>query len=471
MTNPDAPIAVIGGGLAGLAAALDLAEAGLPTLLIERRPFVGGKAFSFRDPQHGVELDNGQHITMRCCTALQALMERVGCDDIVRYQPGLRVPVIDPANSADGVNPLSADLAASRPRLLRWLTWSPSPIPAPLHLASSVLAYPHLSLIERLNLGRALLPMRRMSESQRRGLDRTSFGAWLRQQGQSDRAVERFWDLIILPTCNDRCDRVSAAQAMQVFRDGFLFDSRAGDIGLFRRGLGEVAQAALTRFRDLGGRTLLGRAIDSLEISSGDAVGVRFSLGDPIPIRGAILALPPHRALELLPDAWRKREPFWRLAQHQTQAIVNIQLHWDRPVFDDDFAAVLDPDVQFVFNRSRLQSWDGPGQWLSVSISGARDLLAASNDDIAARAADGLRRALPAARDAELIAARVIREAEATFRPLPGIAAHRVGPRTAVPNLALAGAWTDTRWPATMESAVRSGHAAADLWTQPKNES
>ena len=308
MTNPDAPIAVIGGGLAGLAAALDLAEAGLPTLLIERRPFVGGKAFSFRDPQHGVELDNGQHITMRCCTALQALMERVGCDDIVRYQPGLRVPVIDPANSADGVNPLSADLAASRPRLLRWLTWSPSPIPAPLHLASSVLAYPHLSLIERLNLGRALLPMRRMSESQRRGLDRTSFGAWLRQQGQSDRAIERFWDLIILPTCNDRCDRVSAAQAMQVFRDGFLFDSRAGDIGLFRRGLGEVAQAALTRFRDLGGRALLGRAIDSVEISGGDAVGVRFSLGDPIPIRGAILALPPHRALELLPDAWRKRE-------------------------------------------------------------------------------------------------------------------------------------------------------------------
>jgi len=180
--------------------------------------------------------------------------------------------------------------------------------------------------------------------------------------------------------------------------------------------------------------------------------------------------LPPPRALELLPPAWRRREPFWRLGRHETSAIVNVHLRWDREVMRERFAAVLDQNVQFVFNRSRLQGWPGPEQWLSVSLSGANDLLGLSSPEIASRAEAGLRRALDGTSGATTTGVRVVRETEATFRPRPGMGAHRVGPRTPLANLALAGAWTDTGWPATMESAVRSGHAAAALWLESDNE-
>ena len=257
-SSDTAPIAVIGGGLAGLTAALDLAERQQPTILFERRPFVGGKAFSFTDPNYDVVLDNGQHITMRCCTEFDALLRRIGLRDIVRYQRALNVRVIDPEPRARS-NIYSLGL----------------PLPAPLHLAWSILNYQHLSLSERGRIGVAIWAMRDLGERERRELDRQTFAAWLRKHGQTRGVIERFWDLIILPTCNDSSELVSAAQAIQVIQTGFLRNTRAADIGLFRRGLGEVADTVLARAREAGAEARLGERIAAIEVADGRAVAVR----------------------------------------------------------------------------------------------------------------------------------------------------------------------------------------------------
>ena len=455
--NADAPIAVVGGGLAGLSAALDLVDAGRRVTLFERRPFAGGKAYSFSDPNHDVILDNGQHITMRCCTEFQAFLERIGCADIVRYQEQLEVAVIDPDSSGHRVSLISAWQPRSHTRLGRQL------LPAPLHMLPSMLTYVHLSPAEKTRLGFAFESIRRMSESERQALDRQSFATWLRSHQQTDRVIERFWDLIILPTCNDRSRDVSAAQAIQVFQEGFIRDPGAADIGLFTRGLGEVAETAVERLREHGARIELDARVTAVAGQGEEAAAVRLSRDRELEISAVILALPPHHAFDLLPASWRRREPFWRLSQHEVSPIINVHMQWDRPVMRRDFVAVLDPDAQFIFHRSQIHGWQTPPHWISVSLSGAHDLVELPQEEIVARVERAVRRALPRTSGTSLLASRVVKEAEATFRPRPGMNAHRVRPRTPIHNLALAGAWTTTGWPATMESAVRSGRAAAQV--------
>ena len=451
----EAPIAVIGGGLAGLSAALDLIDAGKDVVLLERRPFAGGKAWSFDDPNHDVVLDNGQHITMRCCTEFQSFLERIGCPDIVRYQERLEVAVIDPDSRGHHVSLISSAQPRSFARLgLRLL-------PAPLHMLPSIVTYEHLSLGEKTRLALAFEPIRRMSEFERLALDRQSFETWLLNHHQTSRVIERFWDLIILPTCNDRCRDVSATQAIQVFQEGFSVDPRAADIGLFTRGLGQVAEAALARLRERGARIELNGSVSDIVTRGGEAATVRYGRGEQTDVSAVILALPPRAAFELVPAAWRRREPFWRLSQHEVSPIINVHMKWDRQVMRRDFVAVLDPDAQFIFHRSQIHGWQTPPHWISVSLSGAHDLVDLPQQEIVERAERAVRRALRRTAGAQLLATRVVKESEATFRPKPGINAHRVGPRTSIGNLVLAGAWTATGWPATMESAVRSGRAAA----------
>lgn len=447
-------IAVIGAGLAGLTAALDLAEAGRRVVLIERRPYAGGKAFSFTDPRGGAELDNGQHITMRCCTALEALLERIGLHGFAEYQDGLRVPVFDPRTQCRG------EIAARQPALVRRLLRRSRPVPAPFHLAASIARYPHLSMAEKCRLGFALRAMSRINRAE----DEITFADWLRKHRQTERMIVNFWDLIVCPTCNDLSAEVSAAQALQVFRDGFLSNPAAADIGLFRGGLSRISEAALARFAEHGGEARLGWRARELVVQDGRAAAVDGGRGERIEIDAAVLALPPNAARRVLPEEWRDRAPFDALARFSYSPIVNIHMHWDREIMHEPFAAVLDEDVQFVFNRTLLTESDPTeGQWVSCSLSAAHEQTGRTREEIARDTAEGLRRVWPAAREAELLDWRVVVEREATFRALPGMRCHRIGPETPLPNLALAGAWTGTGWPATLESAVRSGHAAAAL--------
>lgn len=453
----EAPIAVVGGGLAGLSAALELVEAGRRVALFERRPFAGGKAYSFEDPNHDVVLDNGQHITMRCCTEFQAFLERIDCADIVRYQEHLEVAVIDPESSGHRVSVISG----RQPRVLGGL--GPYLLPAPLHMLPSLATYEHLSLGEKARLGFAFFPIRRMSEFERLALDRQSFARWLNEHHQSDRVIERFWDLIILPTCNDRCADVSATQGIQVFQEGFAREARAADIGLFTGGLGRVADAAVEQVRQLGARLEFNANITGILTNDVEVTGIRCSRGEQTDVSAVILALPPRQAFNLLPAQWRRREPFWRLSQHEVSPIVNVHMQWDRQVMGRDFVGVLDSDAQFIFQRSQIHGWPTPPHWISVSLSGAHDLVDLPQAEIVARVERSVRRALRRTAGATLLATRVVKESEATFRPKPGMNAHRVRPKTSIGNLVLAGAWTATGWPATMESAVRSGRAAAQV--------
>ena len=445
-----AAVVVVGGGLAGLAAALDLAEAGVPTTLVEKRPYVGGKTFSFREPDSGVELDNGQHIYLRCCTAYRALIRRLALDDAVQIQPRLRLPVLDPVSGRSST-------------IESWPAWWP----APLNLAWSIVRFAHLSPGEKLRLLRPMLAMRRMGAAGRRRLDGVTFADWLHAQGQSDAVIDRFWDLIVLPTCNDRSAAVSAQQAIMVFQVALLQGPHEADIGLATVGLSQIADAALARFRQAGGRARLGRSARGLDSDGERVTGVQLAGGERLAAAGVVLALPPNHALALLPAAWRSRASFAVWATFEYAPIVNVHLHWDRALLREDFLAVLDPTVQYVFNRSRIHGWGGDGQWLTCSLSAAHQQAGRPQGEIAAAAIAGLRRALPAARAARVLRWRVVKEEEATFRPLPGTASRRPGAQTAITNLLLAGAWTDTEWPATMESALRSGQRAAAAWLAP----
>jgi hydroxysqualene dehydroxylase len=425
-------VVVCGGGLAGVAAACEAAGRGAEVTLVERRPFLGGRAFSFTDAASGREIDNGQHVYLGCCTAYIGLLRLLGTLGDTSLQRRLEAPVRD----RDG---------------RRGSLWA-APLPAPLHLGASFAAYPHLSRREKAAALRALAALGALRRRAREALDEVSFADWLRDHGQGERAIGRFWDLIVLPTCNDRSDRVSASLGVFVFQEALLRRAGGSAIGWSRVGLTRLVDPAARRhLAARGGTVLSGRAV-----TAADPSGVTLGDGTRIPADGVVLALPPARATAVAPEALAADPGLG------SSPIVNVHLWFDRPVMEDRFTAVLDSPAQWIFNRDAMGSeGGGEGHHLAVSISGAREEAEVPRADLARRIEDEVRTLLPGTRDAALVESAVVKEPNATFAAAPGQAARRPGTATALPGLALAGAWTDTGWPATMEGAVRSGIAAA----------
>jgi squalene-associated FAD-dependent desaturase len=426
-------VVVCGGGLAGVAAACEAAGLGARVTLVERRPFLGGRAFSFTDASSGREIDNGQHVFLGCCTAYIGLLRLLGTIGTTTLQRRLDVAVRDRAG-------VTGRLRAA-------------PVPAPFHLSASFAAYPHLTVAERAVAVRALLALVALRPGARDALDDRTFADWLHDHGQSERAISRFWDLIVLPTCNDRSDRVSAALAAFVFQEGLLRTTTGSAIGWPRVGLTRVVDPAARDFLAArGGAVLTGRGVA--------AVGerhVELRDGERLEADGIVVAVPPRMAHEVAPDAL-PHEPGLNAAP-----IVNVHLWYDRPIMDEPFEAVLESPAQWVFNRSAMDHDGAPEgeHHLAVSISGARGEVEVPRDALAAAIRDEVEALYPRARDAELVASAVVKEPRATFAAAPGQASRRPGAATPVPGVALAGAWTDTGWPATMEGAVRSGIRAA----------
>ena len=403
---------------------------GARVTLVERRPFLGGRAFSFTDAASGREIDNGQHVFLGCCRAYIGLLRLLGTLDTTTLQPRLDVLVRD---------------RAGRTGHLR-----AAPLPAPLHLGASFAAYPHLSARERAAAVRALLALIALRPSARDRLDGITFAEWLGRHGQSEAAVARFWDLIVLPTCNDRSDRVSAALAGFVFQEGFLRTTRGSAIGWPRVGLTRVVDPAARTFLEArGGRVVTGRGV-----AGAGPEGVDMRDGERIDADGVVLAMPPRMAHEVAPEAL-PAEPGLNASP-----IVNVHLWYDRPVMDEPFAAIIDSPAQWVFNRTAMGD-GGAEHHLAVSISGARHEIEVPRAELAASIRAEVESLYPRARSAELVASAVVKEPRATFAAAPGQASRRPGTATPVPGVALAGAWTATGWPATMEGAVRSGIRAA----------
>jgi len=425
-------IAVVGGGLAGLAAALECADAGAEVTLYEARRRLGGATFSV--DRKGYWMDNGQHVFLRCCVYYVGFLRRIGVENLVAMQPRLRVPVL-----REGKPPALLDRAR---------------VPAPFHLLPTLLRYAPLNRRERLAAIRAATALRRLDPNDAR-LDKYTFGDWLRGHGQSQRAIDALWNLIALPTLNVQANDASLAQAVQVFRTGLLDTADACDIGVAAAPLQHLhGDAAARALDDAGARVLVGMPVRAIDREPG---GVRIQLDDgPDTAHAVIVAVPHYAAAELLPPGTLESDP----DALGLSPIVNLHVHYDRRVLTEPFAAALESPVQFLFDRTAASGIDR-GQLVVVSLSAADDEIGEPVETLRARYLPALERLLPAAREAEVLDFTVTREPKATFRATPGTRKLRPPQRTGVPGVYVAGAWTDTGWPATMEGAVRSGLVAA----------
>lgn len=432
---------VIGGGLAGITAALRLADAGLDVTLLEGRPRLGGLAFSFRRGE--LTVDNGQHVYLRCCTAYRGFLDRVGGARLAPLQNRLDVPVLDVGRP-------------SGPRLGRLRR---NALPVPFHLAAGLAAYPHLSLAERAGVGRAALALGRLDPDDP-ALDTIDFGSWLTRHGQSPRTIEALWDLVGVATLNATAPNSSLALAAKVFKTGLLSEPGAADIGWARVPLGEVHDTLARKALDAAGvRTELRTKADAVS-RTGDGRWIVDTGAERIEADTVVLAVPQRETHGLLPDG-ALDEPD-RLLDIGTSPILNVHVVYDRKVLRRPFFAALGSPVQWVFDRTDASGLTGPGQYLALSQSAADDEIDLPVAELRSRYLPELERLLPAARGAGIRDFFVTRERTATFAPAPGVGRLRPGTRTRAAGLYLAGAWTATGWPATMEGAVRSGTSAAD---------
>ncbi len=443
-------VLVLGGGAAGLAAAWRLAQEGVSITLIEKRRSPGGKAFSFPgpSPHGGGEIDNGQHIWLGCCTALRGWLEALGTADLAPLEPRARVPFLLPG---PGGGPGAG---------MGWI--SDSWLPAPFHHLPSLLAYAPLSFSERLTLVRGIDRLRRARPGDLAAWEGISFASLLSSWGQTERIRRRFWDPIVVSACNVLPERASAALAALVFREAMAGGRQGGRFAIPRAGLSAlIARPAARAIEKREGRVLTGVRAERLELDGDAVAGVRTADGAFLQARAVISGLAWDDLPGILPPRWRE-DPFFASARGLAPSpIVGIHLWFDAPVIDLSYAGLLESSLHWVFNQTRLRGLPGQGQYLSLIVSDAADWLHLGTGEALSRAIGELGRFFPEAGTARLEEGVVIKERKATFAPGPGTALCRLPAETPIRGLFLAGAWTQTGWPATLEGAVRSGEAAA----------
>lgn len=428
-------VVVLGGGLAGMAAALDLAGAGCEVLLCERRPFLGGRAFSFRDPESGAVIDNGQHVLLGACDRLRAFLAAIGSppDAFVR-QRSLAVPILDGTG--------------------RRATLSAVPAPPPLHLAPALLRYRHLSFSDRLRVARDARALVRHPD--RRALEDIPLGEWLARRGASPAQVERFWEPLVTPALNVAIADANLPLAAFFLERALWGGARGGALWLPRVGLSEaLGEPGLRALEAAGVEVRLAARVAAIETDAGRAIGARLAGGEALAADAMVSALPPRELDAALPGG-----PGY--AAVGEVPIVNAYLWYDRPVTEHPFAGTFGSPLQWVFDRERLLGADrSGGPCLGISLSAAAAWVERPKEEIAADLDAAVGRVFPLRRGARLEASAVVKEPRATFRAAAGSARLRPGPEGPLPGLWLAGDWTDTGWPATMEGAVRSGARAA----------
>jgi uncharacterized protein with NAD-binding domain and iron-sulfur cluster len=489
---------VIGGGLAGITAAIALAQAGSEVTLLEAKPRLGGATMSFS--RDGLVIDTGQHVFLRCCTAYRGLLDRLGMSAHAPLQPRFDVTVVSPARRA---------------RLKR------GRVPAPLHMLPALLGYPFLTFAERSRLSRAALAFKRLNEADPK-TDELRLGDWLAARGQDDRTRRVLWDLFSISSLNVPGDDASLALAATVVKTGLLGDAGAADIGVPALSLGELHGGAAERLLGKLGATIrLSTKVAAIE-AKGDngflislargaqdsgaqdngapdaqagspvdrgaengspvdrgpangspangspangspANGSRADGGELIFADAVVLAVPHEQAARLIPPGALPAETVDGWAGLGAAPIVNVHVIYDRKVMDVPLAAAVDSPVQWVFDRTRISGMHArgdDGQYLAISLSAADEYVNLTVAELREMFVPELAKLFPAAREATVTEFFVTRERRATFRQVPGTARLRPAAATALPGLALAGSWTDTGWPDTMEGAVRSGLTA-----------
>lgn len=435
-----APIAVVGGGLAGIAAALALADHGRGVTLFERRPFLGGRAFSFVDPDTGAVLDNGQHVLAGACTALRRLLSRIGAPPgAFLRQPRLDVPIFDGAGRLESIR-------------------APA-LPAPFHAVAALARYRHLAPSARLAVARDVRALVSTGPAERVALDPVPLGEWLAERGAPTETLARFWEVLVRPALN-----VPAAEAnlplAAFFLERAIWEGGAGGaLWLPGGGLTEsIGEPALEALREAGVDVRLGARVTSIVEDAGRTAGIEAD-GVAVAAADVVVAVPPRALDRLLATGLAPHGGYGALG---ASPIVDVYLWYDRRVVPVPFAGVFDSPLQWVFNRTLLLGRRAAGgECLAVSLSAADDLVEASKGEIAEVVDEAVERVFPARAGARRLAVSVVKEPRATFRAGPGLTGLRPGPVGPVDGLWIAGDWTATGWPATMEGAVRSGEAAA----------
>ena len=423
-------VIVVGGGLAGLAAAAALGDAGFQVDLFEARAFLGGRATSYAIPGDGGEsetIDNCQHILLRCCVNLMDFYRRLGVADRIQFFK--KFYFIEPGGR-------TSTLSAGR-------------LPAPLHFTESFWKLQFLGLIDKIGIARALLAIRR-EHGRRKDLDRISMLEWLREKHQTEPAIRRFWNQVLVSAINEDLDRMAAAHGFQVFWLGFLARSNSYEMGVPSVPLGELY--SVDAWKRIGNVRLHARAAaEAAATADGSIRGVMVQ-GEEHTADYYVSALPFERVSAVFPQAGISPDRF------EHSPITGIHLWFDRSVTQLDHATLLDRNVQWMFNKSA-------GRYIEVVISASRGLVEMGRNDVIDLAVRELGEFFPRVREARLEKAHVVKEVRATFSPQPGVEALRPPNATKIANLFLAGDWTRSGWPATMEGAVRSGYLAAEAVT------
>jgi zeta-carotene desaturase len=444
-------VIVIGGGLAGLAASVALAEAGWRVRLFEQRPFLGGRAASYVLPD-GEHVDNCQHVTFGCCTNLEDFYRRVGSGNKIKFFD--RLLLLDPQGRRGEMH---AGI-----------------LPAPFHMTGSFLTFAPLALKDKLSIARAFYAILQSSGhpadvDQPGGL---SMLKWLQRHKQTPAAISRFWRVVLVSALSEELDHIDARYGIDVFWKAVLSNKTGYCMGVPSVALGDLYDGCRAAIEQKGGEVVFRSPLRGLRIENEKLTAALFDEGREESADAYVLALPHLVLSELLPESLKTGTTLANLDKINVAPITGVHFWFDREVMTEPFITLLDTTTQWIFNKSALyagQNGAAPprdtkekGQYLQLVISASYDFLQKPRQEIIDLCLKEVRHALPAARDAVLTKATVIKEAAATFSPQPGVDRWRPIQETSITGLFLAGDWTATGWPATMEGAVRSGYLAAE---------
>jgi squalene-associated FAD-dependent desaturase len=436
-------VIVIGGGLAGLSAAVDLVSRGASVLLVEQRQHLGGRTYSFVDETTGDVVDNGQHLLMGCYDATRWLLAKIGSESLASLQPNLHIDFLHPVHGAASLH-------------------CPS-LPPPFHLLGGLLTLRTLSLADRMRLLRVGLELRKDPAQVEPVIASLTVHEWLDRLGQSEENKKYLWDIIAIGSLNDDPKEVSALLFYRVLRSAFLGRRENSSLLIPRVGLSELFVEPSVRFiRSRKSEILMGCGVDESLLEGQTLKGLRCSDGQIREARAFISAVPWFAAVPLFSYVVGGQR--WSPDGHlQSSPIITVNLWFDRTVMEEDLLALLDSSVHWVFNKTKIYRLQGSSrQYLSLVISGAASLVSKSSEQLLEVALEDLRKVLPRAREARVVHSLVLKEKRATFSPRPDVEQHRPSSLTPIENLFLAGDWTNTGYPATIEGAVLSGRKAAE---------
>jgi len=432
-------VVIVGGGLSGLAAGVALAPRGIRVTILEQKPALGGRAYSFKDHVTGDTIDNGQHVLIAGYERTMHFLETIGTRGMLRVQ---RTPSLFFHHPQRSFQEFQLPL-----------------LPSPFNLLIGILQCRLFSLADKFRLIRAGLSLRSLSPSHEEHLASQTIEQWLKEVGQSNECVCSFWEPLAVSIMNERIEKASALVFVRALRKAFVGSSRNAALALPSVGLSQLYVDGAKHFITLYGGVIRCNA-DSEEVLVGAslATGVKLKGGDEIQADAIILAIPPHKLVQILPDQLKKT--LSSIANLDSSPIVSIHLWFDEEFMGHEFVGLIGKRIQWLFNKRKINNERGKGVHVSGVISGAYGFVDKTKDELVQIAMDDIREVYRNLRG-EPFHAVVVREKAATYSSNPECERLRPENETSIPNLFLAGDWTATGYPATIESAVMSAESAS----------